>query len=70
MTFTDDDLKRLKKLIPMIDIYGRWLTNGEEVTALLTRLEAAEALLVYLNIQNDYPEIRRLLKAWRKVCGK
>ena len=76
MSFSDDDLKRLKEEL------GRWLgihTNPEltdpmfslsskTINALLARLEAAEAILCVegnkINWRTD------LLKAWRKAAGK
>lgn len=68
MTFTDDDLKRLKEDVAK----GGW---SPKMPALLVRLEAAE------NVADDYECLQialgcgfwienPLFKAWRKSAGK
>lgn len=67
MTFTDEDLKKLRELVPLIDTYGRWLTNGDKVNALLHRLECAEKVIEAcgqdLNVSKPY-------EAWLKSKGQ
>lgn len=64
MTFTDDDLKRLKEF--------QWASK-ERTDALILRLEAAEN--AYLTYRND-PEVRHTPEqveaglAWRKSAGR
>lgn len=72
MTFTDDDLKRLKedcerniKAIPL----RRWSYQADSILALLARLEAAEFALHYYLTETSIKEPERV-KAWRKAAGK
>lgn len=78
MTFTDDDLKRLKEHI-RLGVDPRLQIEGYE--ALLARLEASENanvraqhLLDRVDWKSGLPgEIDNLvdaLKVWRKACGK
>ena len=65
MTFTDDDLKRLK------DLKGDWRgisMPNEAIAALLMRLEAAEDA-----VEQAYrctPDNREYYKRWRKSKGE
>lgn len=69
MTFTDDDLKRLKRtLCGMNDNYCTCLPPCKDTEALLARLEAAEALIS--DTPQYEPEIEKLRQAWRKVAGR
>lgn len=70
MTFTDDDLKRLKEDIKDLlyvnigdDEHGD--PNEVDLKALLTRLDAAEALAF---CPPEEQPIR--LSEWRKACGR
>ena len=70
MTFTDDDLKRLKS-----GAYDpRLIQTVEQVQALLARLEAAEELnfrmWAYHRGQGDDVDFEQALKSWRKLAGK
>lgn len=75
MTFTDDDLKRLKE---DIDGYEReqfddWGMSVDEVKRLLARLEAAEELLEECNlvwVRHNSDIAEKLFEAWRKACGR
>ena len=78
MSFSDDDLKRLKEEL------GRWLgihTNPEltdpmfslsskTINALLARLEAAEECVKLMLQDIPLPLEEKALKAWRKACGE
>lgn len=79
MTFTDDDLKRLKESLYcdhdgpsgcLHPIYG-----PPEIETLLDRLEAAEAVCqqTEIYVTENTPKMFRtkeLLKAWHKAAGK
>ena len=81
MTFTDDDLKRLKEDMqgdPEEDIYRgkKNILCFDEMNALLARLEAAEKLnevksilLSEFNVP-DSAEEAIAEEAWREVAGK
>ena len=81
MTFTDDDLKRLKEDVASDDINKKY-TSIEKMKALLSRLEAAEYCvnkLADLNGFLDKPiydgeghvvSISNLINNWRKAAGK
>ena len=66
MTFTDDDLKRLKEDLARDRRIG--LTSGFRFEALLARLEAAEAVLTFSDI--SITTVRERYEAWRKGAGK
>jgi len=79
MTFTDDDLKRLKETRRYRPFDNCWL-SGKQWDALLARLEAAEELAKRAYCANpescldsdfrptcDMPELR--IK-WLRSCGK
>lgn len=69
MSFSDDDLKRLKESLKTDETFYLELTT-EQTTALLTRLEAAENCLEYVGHDNcDSKDVDRALKAWRKSRG-
>jgi hypothetical protein len=64
MTFTDDDLRRLKVMtIEQPEVVDLWSLKLE---ALLARLEAAEAVIA----QHDLYETEAEMEAWRKAAGK
>lgn len=75
MTFTDDNLKRLKESLErrMKSEFVTWV-EVQDMQALLSRLEAAEALLPAWQQQNGEPETRKIYldaeKAWRKAAGR
>jgi hypothetical protein len=64
--FTDDDLKRLKDVIDGHDLYSD-LVRDEDIEALLTRLEAAEALIKSAD-KGVFATYR--YEAWVKAAGK
>lgn len=69
--FTDDQLKDLKKQIPEAR-YGFDSLDYfcfEDLTALLARLEAAEAVCDYVEKVYD-PQSAKCLEVWRKAAGK
>jgi hypothetical protein len=78
MTFTDDDLKRLKDYIrddeAQSGIRFAIPINVGKCKALLARLEAAEkALEGYISLEYErvnYDEVVQWTKAWRKAAGK
>lgn len=79
MTFSDDDLKRLKEgywfhRVPINNIgqSESWVwCDGDKVLALLARLEAAEkALDLYAGMFSTYGESYEAYKDWRKAAGK
>ena len=70
MTFTDDDLKRLKGYRPNDGEEGLWI-NFEDFEALLARLGAAEKALKHRKAwPYDYKGNRERFEAWRKTAGK
>ena len=76
MSFTDDDLKRLKSEIREAIAWENSVEMpGRHAKALLARLEAAEAVCqqTEIYITDESPNMFRmkdLLKAWRKAAGK
>ena len=70
MSFTDDDLKRLKEEIED-GFYG---SNRDRLNALLARLEAAEKLIslrgVRIQMERNDRKIETAAWAWRKAAGK
>lgn len=66
MTFSDDDLKRLKASIPDDPKYANFHPDNLKLVALLSRLEAAEKLI---NNRDGHKEWK-LFQAWRKAAGK
>jgi hypothetical protein len=76
MTFTDEDLKRLKEYAEHRE--GMLSTNcimpANEVKALLARLEAAETALeaIYpcLDSGSQFNYLDILMDSWRKAAGK
>lgn len=70
MTFTDNDLTRLKADIDMAySCNGLAYLKGEKLNSLLFRLEAAEKVCEHM-AQNVYIEKWPMLKEWRKAAGK
>lgn len=77
MTFTDDDLKRLKEFLPYkLHVFS--ISHGT-VSTLLARLEAAENIAAWgchtrrCSVKLDEAcdcEMPILFKAWRKACGR
>ena len=76
MTFTDDDLKRLKQEIGEdIETESIYQMRMPHIIALVSRLEAAEkALNGSTHIEVDYPESKcegcKNMEAWRKSKGE
>jgi len=82
MTFSNDDLKRLKySLVDLMSIRLKGSSDAESMSltlaewqALLARLEAAEALESYWEYYEpvnaeDEKEYDAKVEAWRKACG-
>ena len=74
MSFSDDDLKRLKK---MLDPKGLEAIVGwrvDEWRALLARMESAEKVIeAHCRLEQEkisYDNFVALLNQWRKVAGK
>ena len=77
MTFTDDDMKRLKENMFNLEYSPNIAKIGlspEKVMALLDRLEAAENLIRLSGTHIPNALITReretAVWAWRKACGK
>lgn len=78
MSFSDDDLTRLKEIIRgpaacNLAVLGNGMSFKLNLNFLLARLEAAEAYVVYLEDRASHdwgPEGLALFVAWRKACGK
>jgi hypothetical protein len=74
MTFTDDDLKRLKEDLQErkddhYELAGR--LDIESMEALLARLEAAEILIeAFMDREGMGPFWKEEYEAWRKAAGK
>ena len=73
MTFTDEDLTRLKDKAERSNTYTNM--DCDKVLALLARLEAAERWALFMCNADQYDlrnleQIERLARAWRKVAGK
>lgn len=69
MTFTDDDLKRLKEAAHVFD------HEGVKLSALIARLEAAEAIVPFAISEHSgcgKKDCRMFgdIAAWRKAAGK
>ncbi len=71
MTFTDDDLKRLKLRLSADYFVRNKFVDAQEMEALLARLEAAEQYIdaIEINGFND-PETRIKENLWHKAAGK
>lgn len=73
MTFTDEDLKRLKERCESDDLIGIF---DYELPALLARLEAAEKIVIFDCLHDPKAkcgctkELNQLIQAWRKAAGK
>lgn len=68
MTFSDDDLKRLKERFSK---YKGSMLSPEEGRTLLARTEAAEACAGLLGtFPNLKVDAQYLLSEWRKAAGK
>ena len=70
MPFTDDDLKQLKEDLPIAEKLGALALRNkpDRLSALLARLEAAEA---YIYARSDDPyQVAARYDDWRKACGK
>ena len=71
MTFTDDDLKRLKEGMAQID----WGNCHHDIRALLARMEAAEQVCQVADIESGTPRGIKLpflgmkIEVWRKSKG-
>ena len=78
-SFTDEDLKRLKGAMMENSPTGYWFLHND-LTGLLTRLEAAEACVDALVSLIEFHDIskntvspnysRAVLEAWRRAAGK
>jgi hypothetical protein len=76
MSFTDEELKRLKELCAKSELKGRDAQQFDRLTcvkidALLARLEAAEN---WLKIMTDFEKLgafdEEACEAWKKAAGK
>lgn len=77
MPFSDEELKRVKEELPLVDTFGRWLTNGDKLRALLSRLEAGEKAIRTMDyVRPSWKDLHfgmtldTEMEAWRKECGK
>ena len=75
MTFTDDDLKRLKKNVEGQFSVTVHKPTWDEIEALLARLEAAEKVLERFEKTHNKDHgsgcsVCFLMEAWRKAAGK
>jgi hypothetical protein len=74
MSFSDDDLKRLKDKVPDLNLGNPLVLERHQVIALLARLEAAERALKIANeCRMGAAPIEDFIKAyskWRKAAGK
>jgi hypothetical protein len=62
MSFTDDDLKRLKKDLRDYPQAGSGVWSNQSILGLVARLEAAEKYIRHRTFNS--------LSAWRKETGK
>jgi len=62
MTFTDEDLKRLKEYMEAKHPMFPGTIGWAKIEAVLNRMEAAEEFIADGNSDN--------YEAWRKACGK
>lgn len=78
MTFTDDDLKKLKEFVKNNVIRREFDASGDEtiafkykIEALLERLEAAERYIEFGTACGVNPtDLVKAENEWRKVAGK
>lgn len=78
MSFTDSDLKRLKEYLSvnwMLPVHPQRYMEHADLSALLSRLEAAERIIIRLGIPEDMDDIGRErwakdYGAWRKSKGE
>lgn len=70
MTFSDDDMKRLKAFAECGDPTGYHGFSPEAMRALLARLEAAERVIDNIESNDSSMAIDRSLGLWRKAAGK
>jgi hypothetical protein len=69
MTFTDDDLKRLKKHLSGVAQLGTY--PREKLEALIARLEAVERVIADGDCCIlDCPMADEAMDAWRKAAGR
>lgn len=67
MSFTDDDLKRLRDRTLPYESLALIGVKSDLLNALLARLEAAEKVCEEIERK---PICHGLIEAWRKACGK
>lgn len=69
MTFTDDDLKRLRG-----ELQDKRLLDDapdEELEGLINRLEAAEQIIKIIDQEwSNWVSLNEALSEWRKACGR
>lgn len=74
MTFTDDNLKRLKETIHMTYVGGlktpSFPLHRDELESMIARLEAAEAVAGYMAPKVNDVTGQHLIYEWRKAAGK
>lgn len=74
MSFSDEDLKRLKESLDTYEDNQQQCYRVKEFKALLTRPEAAEALAEYgKKFSGSYEECQKhqsVLQSWRKAAGR
>lgn len=72
MSFTDEDLKRLKEAKEKLGNTGTGISfRWKELEALILRLEAAEALLqVYIRSEGYGEWVEPQYSTWQKAAGK
>jgi hypothetical protein len=69
MTFTDNDVKRLKESVEKAIANGYSEPHDFSILALLNRLEAAENVCAFAE-SGSKSATCQTLKAWRKSAGK
>ena len=77
MSFTDDNLKRLKACVYSVEAgHNTYFINlnSKDWCSLLTRLEAAEEVCKYIDSHHleyfSISEIEQSMELWRKAVGK
>jgi len=72
ISFTDDDLKRLKEEFEHYGDGDPRILTGSDWLGLVARLEAAETseAYLYMHYGDSYGLSHKLHRAWRKAAGK
>ena len=77
MTFSNDELKRLKQdvlarraMLRDVPIHPDIAYYGQSILSLIARLEAAEIVCQSIIDNGDEKNFKFSMKAWRKTAGK